>query len=125
MGESNGYTLSVSQLNEYVAGLFKRDLLLQGVRVRGEISGFKRHSSGHLYFSIKDAGALVRCVMFRQHAVSLAVLPKDGDNVIVQGNVSLYVKDGQYQLYVTAIEKEGQGDLYRLLDVYKRQDVRF
>lgn len=113
MERDNGYTLSVTQLNEYVAGLFRRDLLLQGVRVRGEVSGFKRHSSGHLYFSIKDEGALVRCVMFRQNALSLSTLPKDGQSVAVRGSVSLYAKDGQYQLYVTALEQEGQGELYR------------
>ncbi|NCB30429.1 MAG: exodeoxyribonuclease VII large subunit, partial [Clostridia bacterium] len=113
MERDNGYTLSVTQLNEYVSGLFRRDLLLQGVRVRGEISGFKRHSSGHLYFSIKDEGALVRCVMFRQNTLSLSALPKDGQSVIVRGSVSLYVKDGQYQLYVTALEQAGEGELYR------------
>lgn len=113
MERDNGYTLSVTQLNEYVAGLFRRDLLLQGVRVRGEISGFKKHSSGHLYFSIKDEGALVRCVMFRQNALSLSALPKDGQSVLVRGSVSLYAKEGQYQLYVTALEQEGEGELYR------------
>lgn len=113
MERDNGYTLSVTQLNEYVSGLLRRDLLLQGLRVRGEISGFKRHSSGHLYFAIKDEGALVRCVMFRQNAVTLSALPKDGEQVTVLGNISLYVKDGQYQLYVTHIERDGRGDLYR------------
>lgn len=113
MERDNGYTLSVTQLNEYVAGLLKRDLLLQGIRVRGEVSGFKRHSSGHLYFSIKDEGALVRCVMFRQNALSLSALPKDGQSVVVRGSVSIYTKDGQYQMYVTALEQEGEGELYR------------
>ena len=113
MERDNGYTLSVTQLNEYVAGLFRRDLLLQGVRVRGEVSGFKKHSSGHLYFSIKDEGALIRCVMFRQSAISVSTLPRDGESVVVKGSVSLYARDGQYQLYVTAIEKEGEGELYK------------
>ena len=109
---ANGYILGVSQLNEYVNNLLRRDGLLQGVQVRGEISGFKRHSSGHLYFSLKDEAALIRCVMFRQHAFSLSPLPKDGEMVTVTGSVSLYVKDGQYQLYVTKLQREGQGDLY-------------
>lgn len=113
MERDNGYTLSVTQLNEYVAGLFRRDLLLQGVRVRGEVSGFKKHSSGHLYFSIKDEGALVRCVMFRQNALSLSTLPKDGQSVVVRGSVSLYTRDGQYQFYVTGLEQQGEGELYR------------
>ena len=98
MERVNGYILGVSQLNEYVNNLLRRDGLLQGLQVRGEISGFKRHSSGHLYFSLKDEAALVRCVMFRQHALSLHPLPKDGEMVTVTGSISLYVKDGQYQL---------------------------
>lgn len=112
MEKNNGYVLGVSQLNEYVNNLLRRDGLLQGLQVRGEISGFKRHSSGHLYFSLKDEGALVRCVMFRQYALFLHPLPKDGEMVTVTGSVSLYVKDGQYQLYVTKLQREGQGDLY-------------
>ena len=112
MERVNGYILGVSQLNEYVNNLLRRDGLLQGLQVRGEISGFKRHSSGHLYFSLKDEAALVRCVMFRQHALSLHPLPKDGEMVTVTGSISLYVKDGQYQLYVTKLQREGQGDLY-------------
>lgn len=94
-------------------GLLKGDSLLSHVCVCGEISGFKRHSSGHLYFSIKDEGALVRCVMFRQSAFSLDFYPQDGQSVLVYGSVSLYVKDGQYQLYVTAMERQGEGELYR------------
>lgn len=94
-------------------GLLKDDSLLSHVCVCGEISGFKRHSSGHLYFSIKDEGALVRCVMFRQSAFSLDFYPQDGQSVLVYGSVSLYVKDGQYQLYVTAMERQGEGELYR------------
>lgn len=109
----NGYRLTVSQLNEYVSGLLKSDSLLSHVCVCGEISGFKRHSSGHLYFSIKDEGALVRCVMFRQNAFSLDFSPQDGQSVLIYGSVSLYVKDGQYQLYVTAMERQGEGELYR------------
>ena len=109
----NGYRLTVSQLNEYVNSLLKSDGLLSHVCVCGEISGFKRHSSGHLYFSIKDEGALVRCVMFRQNAFSLDFSPQDGQSVVIYGSVSLYVKDGQYQLYVTAMERQGEGELYR------------
>jgi len=109
----NGYRLTVSQLNEYVNGLLKSDSLLGHVCVCGEISGFKRHSSGHLYFSLKDEGALIRCVMFRQNAFSLDFSPQDGQSVLIYGSVSVYVKDGQYQLYVTAMERQGEGELYR------------
>lgn len=109
----NGYRLTVSQLNEYANSLLKSDGLLSHVCVSGEISGFKRHSSGHLYFSLKDEGALVRCVMFRQNAFSLDFSPQDGQSVLIYGSVSIYVKDGQYQLYVTAMERQGEGELYR------------
>ena len=121
----NGYKLTVTQLNEYVNGMLKRDLLLNNVCVCGELSGFKRHSSGHLYFSLKDEGALVRCVMFRQNAYELEFSPEDGQSVRVYGSVSLYVKDGQYQLYVTAMEREGEGELFRRFMLMKtRLDAR-
>ncbi|MDR0840945.1 MAG: exodeoxyribonuclease VII large subunit [Christensenellaceae bacterium] len=109
----NGYTLSVTQLNEYVNGMLRRDPLLSSLSIRGEISGFKRHSSGHLYFSLKDTGARISCVMFRQNAVSLAFRPEDGQSVVASGSVSVYVRDGQYQLYVDSMQPEGEGELYR------------
>jgi len=109
----NSYRLTVSQLNEYVNSILKSDSLLSHVCVSGEISGFKRHSSGHLYFSLKDEGALIRCVMFRQNAFTLDFSPQDGQSVLIYGSVSIYAKDGQYQLYVTAMERQGEGELYR------------
>ena len=109
----NGYRLTVSQLNEYANSLLKSDSLLSHVCVCGEISGFKRHSSGHLYFSLKDEGALIRCVMFRQNAFALDFSPQDGQSVLIYGSVSIYAKDGQYQLYVNAMERQGEGELYR------------
>lgn len=111
--KDNGYKLTVTQLNEYVNSMLKQDVLLSNVCVCGEISGFKRHSSGHLYFSIKDETALVRCVMFRQNAYMLDFAPADGQSVSVRGSVSLYVKDGQFQLYVDSMRREGEGELYR------------
>lgn len=109
----NGYVLTVTQLNEYAKSLLERDPLLRGLSVRGEISGFKRHSSGHLYFSLKDDDALIRCVMFRQSAQSLLFEPRDGVSVLASGSVSLYTKDGQYQFYVRTMEEAGEGVLYR------------
>jgi len=106
-------TLTVSKLNEYVSSLFSRDPVLRELSVQGEISGFKRHSSGHLYFSLKDEGAIVRCVMFRQAAQSLAFQPVDGMQVILHGYASLYTRDGQFQLYARALERGGEGELYR------------
>lgn len=109
----NGYVLSVTQLNEYAKTLIERDPLLRSLSVRGEISGFKRHSSGHLYFSLKDDGALIRCVMFRQNAQSLLFEPRDGMSVLTTGGVSLYTKDGQYQFYARSMEEAGEGLLYK------------
>lgn len=104
---------SVSELNEYVGLLLSGDPMLREVRVRGEISGFKRHSSGHLYFSLKDAGALVRCVMFRQYAQQLALRPEEGQQVCISGSASLYARDGSFQLYVRDMESLGAGALYQ------------
>lgn len=109
----NGYVLTVTQLNEYAKSLLERDPLLRGLSVRGEISGFKRHSSGHLYFSLKDDDALIRCAMFRQSAQSLLFEPRDGVSVLASGSVSLYTKDGQYQFYVRTMEEAGEGVLFR------------
>lgn len=78
----------------------------------GEISGFKRHSSGHLYFSLKDPDAQISCVMFRSAAASLKLEPKDGMQVVVHGSVSIYPRDGKYQLYVDGIKSAGVGELY-------------
>ncbi|MEG1883806.1 MAG: exodeoxyribonuclease VII large subunit [Clostridia bacterium] len=105
--------LTVSELNQYVTELFSTDSLLRNVRVQGELSGVKRHSSGHLYFSLKDETALVRCVMFRQQALRLAFQPQDGMRVVLTGNASLYVRDGMYQLYALTLQKQGEGELYQ------------
>lgn len=105
--------LSVSNLNEYVSRLLENDLRLRSVRVSGEITGYKRHSSGHLYFSLKDENALIRCVMFRSNALKLKFEPSDGMQVILSGSVSIYVKDGQYQFYATGMRPSGEGELYK------------
>lgn len=104
--------LAVSQLNEYVAQLLAADPILRRLRVQGEISGFKRHSSGHLYFSLKDEHALVRCVMFRSQAMELDFRPTDGMQVVLSGYASLYARDGSFQLYAQSMEKSGEGALY-------------
>ena len=109
----SGYVLSVTQLNDYVASLLQRDALLRGLSVRGEVSGLKRHSSGHIYFALKDGGALVRCVMFRQDAIQCSTAFSDGMEIIAQGHAALFARDGQYQLYVKSVQHEGEGELYR------------
>jgi len=103
--------LSVTELTSYIRRLFDADSVLGRVRVRGELSNFRRHYSGHCYFTIKDAGASIRCVMFRSRAVSLRFAPADGARVRVAGHVSIYERDGTYQLYADSMTADGQGDL--------------
>lgn len=114
-------TFSVSELNEYVSLMFSNDPVLTDVSVRGEISGFKRHTSGHLYFSLKDKDALIKCVMFRGDAWSLAFRPEDGQQVVATGRASLYKKDGTFQLYVNTMQQEGDGVLYARYLALKRE----
>jgi len=118
MGE---FIFTVSQLNEYVQGIFSRDPILRGIYVKGEISNFKFHSSGHMYFSLKDEEAIIRCVMFRQYNRNLSFLPKNGMSVIVRGYISLYVKDGQYQCYVEEMKDDGLGGLYIAFEAMKKK----
>ncbi len=114
-------TLSVTQLNEYIKGLVSDDLLLKGLSLRGEISGFKRHSSGHLYFSVKDEGALIRCVMFRQSAMLLRIAPRDGLRVVLSGYVSFYTRDGALQFYCEGMRADGVGALYQAFEELKEK----
>ena len=105
--------LTVSQLNEYLRMLMDADPMLGGVFVRGEISNFTNHyKTGHFYFSLKDEGALVRAVMFRTNAAKLRFLPENGMKVILHGRVSVFPRDGQYQIYVDDIQPDGVGALY-------------
>lgn len=115
----------VSELNEYVSLVLSNDPNLCDLKVSGEISGFKRHSSGHLYFSLKDEEALVRCVMFRQQAMRLTFQPQDGMQVLLYGKASLYEKDGSFQLYANYLKKSGEGELYlRFLALKKELESR-
>ncbi len=104
--------LSVSQLNQYVKTLLEGDDVLQSVSVRGEISNFSQPKSGHLYFSLKDGDGLIRCVMFRSRAQSVKFPLSDGLSVIARGYVTLYPKNGEYQLYVDALSRDGVGSLW-------------
>ena len=97
------------------------DPLLRNVEVTGEISGYKQHISGHRYFTLKDAGARVQCVMFRQNAMGLDFRPQDGMRVTVNASASLFVRDGSYQLYVNEMRREGAGDLYMRFEALKRK----
>lgn len=118
MGE---WSLSVSELNEYVRRKLAGDAMLRNVSVRGEIVSFKRHVSGHLYFTLKDEQARVSCAMFRQQAARLDFQPADGMQVVVTGAAGLYPAGGTYQLYVDAMRREGAGDLFRRFEMLKRK----
>ncbi len=105
-------SITVSQLNLYVKSLIESDTKLNLISVTGEISNFKDHySSGHWYFTLKDSGATVRCVMFKSSAMRVKFKPQDGMSVTVKGRVSLYEKDGQYQFYAEDMSVAGEGDL--------------
>lgn len=104
--------LSVSELNSYIKNIFDNDRTLSAVSVKGEISNFTNHRSGHLYFSLKDEGGQVKAVMFRSSASKLRFQPENGMKVIVRCSVSVYPQTGAYQLYVTSMQPDGIGALY-------------
>ena len=104
--------LTVTDVNRYIKTLLDYDELLSNLKVEGEVSNYKRHSSGHLYFSIKDNKGKINCVMFRADTYSLDFEPKDGMRVIIGGNGSVFEKNGNYQLYVRSMKKKGIGRLY-------------
>ena len=114
--------MSVSQLNEYVRSLLAESPVLADVTVRGEISNFTFHrASGHLYFSLKDADGVLSAVMFRSSAGRLRFQPENGMKVLARGSVSVYVRDGKYQLYVTMMEPDGIGSLYLAFEQLKKK----
>lgn len=104
--------ISVTELNNIVKCLLENEPYLSDIYVRGEISNFKAHSSGHFYFSLKDETGVVKAVMFRSSAALLPFFPENGMKIIAHGRISSYVRDGQYQLYVDAMEPDGIGSLY-------------
>lgn len=104
-------TLSVSDLSTYLKNLLDHDFILNNLSIKGEISNFKFHTSGHVYFSLKDEGSKINCVMFKEEAGRLNFLPEDGMKVVALGRVSLYIKNGSYELYVKEITLCGEGEL--------------
>lgn len=103
---------TVSQITGYIKKILENDILLRDIYVEAEISNFKAHSSGHLYFTLKDSGAAINSVMFRSSASKLKFLPESGMKVVARGYISLYEKTGNYQLYVTSMKPAGIGALY-------------
>lgn len=113
--------LSITQLNEYIRGRMDADPMLTQVAVRGEISNYKCYPSGHHYFTLKDESSALKCVMFKGNAIRLRFRPENGMKVIAMGKVSVFPRDGAYQLYCTAMAVDGVGDLYAAFEQLKRK----
>ena len=111
--------LSITQINEYIRRTMDSDPLLGNVAVRGEISNYKLYPSGHHYFTLKDEGAALKCVMFKGNALRLRFRPENGMKVIAMGKVSVFPRDGAYQLYCTAMAMDGVGDLHAAFEQLK------
>ena len=105
---------SVTEINRYISNMFDNDFLMQQVSVKGEVSNCKYHSSGHIYFSIKDNNSLLNCIMFAgKRTTGLKFRMQEGDKVVIKGNIGVYENQGKYQLYASSIEKQGKGELYQ------------
>lgn len=113
--------LSVTQLNEYIRGKLDIDPLLAQTAVRGEISNYKLYPSGHHYFTLKDESSALKCVMFKGNAFKLRFRPENGMKVVAMGKISVYPRDGAYQLYCTALTVDGVGDLYAAFEQLKKK----
>ena len=111
--------LSITQINEYIQGKMNADPMLTQVAVRGEISNYKCYPSGHHYFTLKDEASSLKCVMFKGNAMGLRFRPANGMKVIALGRISVYPRDGSYQLYCTAMSVDGVGDLYAAFEQLK------
>ncbi len=111
--------ISITELNLYIKDKINRDEFLNNVYVKGEISNFKHHYTGHMYFTLKDETSLIKCIMFKSSAERLTFMPKDGMKVRVFGTVAVYERDGVYQIYCKAMEEDGLGDLYKKYEELK------
>lgn len=113
--------ITVTELNSYVKQKIGEDEYLNNVLVRGEISNFKNHYTGHLYFTLKDENSLIKCIMFKSYTQNLNFTPKDGMKVVVFGTVSVFERDGVYQIYCKAMQNDGMGDLYTKYEELKNK----
>lgn len=116
--------LTPSQVGQYIKGFMDRDRLLSGLLVRGELSNYKMYPSGHHYFTLKDREGALRCVMFRGDAASLRFRPQNGMQVIAAGRVTVFPRDGQYQMYCVRLTPEGAGDLFVAFEQLKERLLR-
>ena len=112
---------SVTQVNQYIKGLLDRDGALSGLYIRGELSNYKTYPSGHHYFSLKDAEGAIRCVMFKREAASLRFRPENGMNVVAFGRITVFPRDGQYQLYCSGLSPDGVGALHVAFEQLKNK----
>ena len=113
--------ISVTELNSYIKNKIADDEYLNNVLVKGEISNFKNHYTGHMYFTLKDENSLIKCIMFKSYAQKLDFMPKDGMKVFALGGVSVFERDGVYQIYVKAMQEDGVGILYRKYEELKQR----
>lgn len=113
--------ISVSQLNSYIKDKIADDENLNNILVKGEISNFKNHYTGHMYFTLKDEKSLIKCIMFKSYAERLDFMPKDGMKVFIVGGVSVFERDGVYQLYAKAMQEDGVGILYKKYEELKQR----
>lgn len=115
----NVYT--VKQVNSYIRNMFTQDFMLNRIYVKGEVSNCKYHTSGHIYFSLKDESGTIACVMFASARSGLSFRMREGQNVIVLGAVDVYERDGKYQLYAKEVILDGAGALYERYEALKRE----
>ena len=113
--------ISVTDLNKYVKNKIADDEYLNNILVKGEISNFKHHYTGHMYFTLKDENSLIKCIMFKSYAQKLNFEPKDGMKVYIFGTVSVFERDGVYQIYVKAMQEDGVGILYKKYEELKQR----
>ncbi len=116
-----GNVYSVTQVNNYIKNMFTQDFLLQGLSIQGEVSNCKYHSSGHIYFTLKDSGGTMACIMFAGYRKGLNFVLEEGQQVIVTGGVDVYERDGRYQLYAREIRLAGLGKLFERFEALKAE----
>ena len=113
--------ITVTDLNKYIKEKIDNDEMLNNVLIKGEISNFKNHYTGHMYFTLKDENSLIKCVMFKTYTTHLSFMPKDGMKVIILGSVSVFERDGVYQVYAKAMKEDGLGSLYTAYEELKNR----
>ena len=113
--------ITVTDLNKYIKNKVDNDEYLNNVLVKGEISNFKHHYTGHMYFTLKDENSLIKCIMFKSYTSNLKFVPKDGMKVMILGTVSVFERDGVYQIYCKAMQEDGMGSLYTAYEELKNK----